>query len=428
VQQRRPSPKFLTGDLGILELDAGRYVPTCGGVVPRRVQEHIEAEGGLGGTTVLAWFGGPPYGYTAAVVKACVAGLLRAGKLRIQPDGGAEITAVRDAGVKDLFDKDRSFRRASYFPAEDDDIGFQARARICVFFEKQLDHRMDREDHAIADAVSRLFPAQARRLRDVFGCIDQLPGRPKPPAALAELQDVLEAAVAKSRHTKPTVQLLKRKLDGLRDGIQKLNIYDAELTQPAIQAVRRLATGRDHQLAQLRALGPLEAEVATAGEQITAQLQTERPWRDITAVDPDLECVCAAYRAERGRLLRWQEAQAEQARGRVKARDGFATLTADNSHKVQKPINREQTDTTIEAMAPALVELRDPFLVRLQRAEAEANAILDELLSDKKLIVTVNLGLRGREVTNAAEVEALVNEVRERLLEKVVNGARVRLV
>ena len=41
-----PSPKFLTGELGILELDSGRYVASCGGVVPRRIQEHIESEGG----------------------------------------------------------------------------------------------------------------------------------------------------------------------------------------------------------------------------------------------------------------------------------------------------------------------------------------------------------------------------------------------
>ena len=72
---QNPKPKFMTGDLGILELDSGRYVPTGSGVVPRRVQEHIEAEGGLGGTTLLAYFGAAPYGYTANVVKACVAGV-----------------------------------------------------------------------------------------------------------------------------------------------------------------------------------------------------------------------------------------------------------------------------------------------------------------------------------------------------------------
>ena len=44
-----PSPKFLTGELGILDLDAGRYVSSCSGVVPVRVQEHIKKEVGLSG-------------------------------------------------------------------------------------------------------------------------------------------------------------------------------------------------------------------------------------------------------------------------------------------------------------------------------------------------------------------------------------------
>ena len=423
-----PSPKFLVGQLGILGEDSGRYVPECSGVVPRRVQEHIEAEGGLGGTSLLAWFGGPPYGYPAPVVKACVAGLLRAGKLRVQPDGGVEITAVRDAGVRDLFEKDRSFRRASYFPAGDDDIGFQARARICKFFQKRLDHRMDREDNAIADAVSRLFPTQARRLREVMGRLGQLPGRPAPPEALARLQEVLETAVARSRQTLPTVKLVKNRLDTLNDGIQLLNLYDGELTPDAIQAVRRAADVRDHQLAQLAELGPLDTEVADARDRVQVQLSGERPWREITCLDADLELAAEAYVTQRGALLQWQEEQADLARGRVKAREGFSTLSADHSHKVLRPIKLAGTETSAQAVAPPLGALKDPFLLRLKRAEDEANEILDDLLSDKKLIVKVNLRLRNRELKTEDDVEALVSEVRERLLAQVRAGKRVRLV
>ena len=111
-----PSPKFLPARPGILELDSGRYVAACSGVVPRRVLEHLLSEGGVSGSALLTHFGGPPYGYIPNVVKACVAGLLRGGKIRIQAEGGGEITAVRDAGVRDLFDKDRDFKRASFFP------------------------------------------------------------------------------------------------------------------------------------------------------------------------------------------------------------------------------------------------------------------------------------------------------------------------
>src|SRR5690606_3008361 len=191
-----PSPKFLGDELGILELDSGRYTPVCGGTVPRGVLEFIAAENGVSGTALIAHFGGPPYGYTTGVVKACVAGLLRASKLRIVPEGGAEITAVRDAGVQDLFGKDRDFRRADFFVAGEDSVGPQIRAKICKFFETHLGHVMDREDHAIADAVSKLFPGQAKQLRDVESRIRRLPGGGSIPDVLVRLESALEKCVS----------------------------------------------------------------------------------------------------------------------------------------------------------------------------------------------------------------------------------------
>src|SRR5690606_37968469 len=130
--------------------------------------EKIKNDDGVGGSLLLAHFGAPPYGYTDTVIKACVAGLLRSGKIRIQPEGVAEITAIRDAGVRDVFDKDRTFKRSVIVPGGDDDIGVIARNRICRMFEERLDLRLERDPSAIADAVSQHFPPQAERLRSVF--------------------------------------------------------------------------------------------------------------------------------------------------------------------------------------------------------------------------------------------------------------------
>ena len=168
--------KFLDGDLGLLELDGGRYTPTGAGVVPRRVHEAIVSLEGASGAALLQLFGGPPYGYTVNVVKACVAALLRGGRLRIQHEGSAEITAVRDAGVRDLFESDRLFRRATILPAGDDDVGAQGRARIARFLEHLTSQRLEREDPVIADAVAATFPRLAERLRTVTRRLDQLPG------------------------------------------------------------------------------------------------------------------------------------------------------------------------------------------------------------------------------------------------------------
>ncbi len=425
-----PSPKFLTGALGILELDAGRYAPTCGGVVPRRVLEFIEAEDGVSGTGLLAHFSGPPYGYTAGVIKACVAGLLRGGRLRIQPEGGNEITAIRDAGVRELVEKDRTFRRANLFPAGEDDIGRQARARICRFFKNQLGYRMDREDHAIADGVALLFPTQVDRLRGVRDRLRRLPGDIPVPDALLKLDAVLEQCVRASRQTRPTVRLVKKHLDALRDGVQTLGITDAELTDDALTAVIRADMVRWQQAAQLDATDKLGAEGAAALDRIGGHLATACPWRDISTLSADLDTVRSTYTAERRRLLEWQESEAGAARKIVKRRPDYSLLTGAESHHVLRPLTLAISDTSADAVNPRLIELVDPFMVRLNRAVGEANDLLDEIIEKKNRVsvAKVRTNLRNREVTSAVELEALLGELRARVLEHIDRGERVRLL
>lgn len=425
-----PSPKFLMGELGILELDAGRYVPACGGVVPLRVKEHIKAEGGLSGTSLLARFGGPPNGYTPELVKACVAGLLRAGKLRVVPEAGSEITAVRDAGVRELFEKDKAFKRASFFLAEEDDVGPQARARICKFFEEHLKHPLDREDHAIADAVAQHFPALAQKLRTVELALAELPGQHATPSQLVKLQGALEACIRTCRQTRPTVQLVKRHLDTLRDGVQFLLRTDAELTEAAIAEVRRAQAVLDYQARQLAELGVSATNVEAAATRVAVHLASERPWREVSALEDDLQEILRAYTTERQRLLQRQEEAAEAARARVKLRSGFSTLTADQNHRVLRPLGTVLTATDVDAVAPSLSALKGPFDAAVVAAEEEANEVLDDIIAaqDEKLVVKVDLQLKNRELRTEAEVEAVVEEIRARLLERVKAGARVRLV
>lgn len=127
-----PSHKFMGSGLGILELDAGKYMPTCSGEVPCRISQYIQDQNGISGSVLLAYFGGPPYGYPADVVKACLVGLLRAGKIQIRPEAGSEITSVRDPGVKDMFTKDREIKRADILPPSTiDDVSPRDRIAIC---------------------------------------------------------------------------------------------------------------------------------------------------------------------------------------------------------------------------------------------------------------------------------------------------------
>jgi hypothetical protein len=420
-----PSTKFLEGGLGILSMDAGRYVATCAGAEPSRLLQFVEAAG-ASGATLLAKFGKPPYGYPTDVVRACLAGLLRAGKIRIRPEQGPEITSFRDPGTRDLFRRERDLRRADFFPAKDTAVTARDRIAICSFFKKHLDVDLERENEAIADAVDQQFPGQRERLRELEALFDRLPGRPPLPPALQKLGKALEDC-RRSRQIEVIVLAVKKNLDALADGLEQLTLFQSELTEQTIQAVREASRVQDTELAQLQqaeSLAGLEADAAA----LTQHLRAERSWREVGSLAPVLERLRERYVEARRALLNQQNAAVEAARGRVKTRPGFERLDADQVHRVLRPFAEALTDTTEKAIAPSLSELRDRFPARLARAEEEAHDRLDELLEEiKDPVVKVEAHVRGREVASREQLRALFAELEERIGPHLDQGKRVRI-
>lgn len=419
-----PSSKFL--DLGILSLDAGRCVPTCAGPVPARVLQHIETEKGTSGASLLQRFGRPPYGYGPDVVKACLVGLLRASKIRIRPEAGHEITSLKDPGAQDLFRHDRELRRADIFPATDALVTARDRVAICGFFKKYLDLDLDRENDAIADAVYERFPAYAARLREVEALLRQIPAAPELPAALQRLGKALEEC-RRSRHVEEIVAAVKRHLDALRDGFEQLLIYQTDLSEAAIQAVREAAQVQDHQLAQMEAAG-----AAFSGQDAAAlreHLRRERPWRDIGALTPAVARLRAAYTEARRATLGQQARQADDERERIKILPGFERLDATEAHHVLRPLAEALWNTTADALAPPLLDLRDRFPERLARAVEEAEERLDQAQPrDVHPVVKVKLPVHGREIQTREQLKAVLKEVEERILPYLDGKTRVRVL
>ena len=426
------STKFLPEGLGILELDTGRYVPACSGEIPRRVLQTIEDDPGLEGSELLKTLGSAPYGYAPGVVKACVAGLLRDGKIAIQPETGPEITARRDAGVQDLFDKDRSFRKARFNKGGDGGTSRQDRARICKLFDELLKRDLDREEDLIADAVMELFPDLAKRLRDVQTRLSRLPGDFQEPVALSKLQTALEQCLRNLRLTRPTVQAVLRHLDALRDGLTTLQVLEAEVNDATVTALREAHTVVTRMASQLEGLGLQATNVEAAATRVRDKLESQEPWRGLADLDGDLEEIRVAYRSERRQLLLEQEQRLEASRQKVRGCSGYSTLGADPSHAVLKPFAACVINTDEQAIAPSLVDLKDPFVARLQRAEKEAVETLDRLLvvsgKETQLTQQVDLGLHNRELNSEEDVRALAREIESRLLPLVQQGGRVRIL
>ncbi len=423
------SHKFMENELGILSMDAGKYVPTCNGEIPTRIQQAVEQTNGLAGNVLFAQFGGAPYGYPLDMVRACLLGLLRGNKIRIRTETNQVVTSYRDSGVEDLFKKDRDLRRAEILPATESDITARDRIAICNFFKDSLNVDLDRENESIADAIFSYFPNKAKDLRELENKYNQLPNRPQLPPSLEKLQTAL-IDCCKSRQIEDTVKAVKKYLDTLRDGLQKLGIDNSELTSEAIALVKAAYDVYTHRVDQLRGIGRLEG-LDEAASAIFEHLQTERPWRDIAALRSHVEAIATRYREVRRELLDNQYQQVEAITAKVKARKGFARLNEKNSDYVTRPIRQAAIDTTEEALYPTLAELRDSVARQLEQAEVEANALLDILISEdtKEQVLTVEVisDLRNRELSTPEEVNALVNTLRDRLLEQLKNKKNVRI-
>jgi hypothetical protein len=424
-----PSTKFMENGLGILSLDAGRYVASCSGVYPTRISHEIEQNGGLSGQALVATFVSPPYGYAPDLVKACCAGLLRGKRVRIRPDQGDEITSHQDPGVRDLFTRDRDFRRAEFFPAAEGEVSARDRVAIRKALQTYLQIDIEPEDELIADTAFAHFPGYRERLREIERRFLSLPGRPELPATLQRFGRALEDC-CRSRLVQKTVAEVKRNLDALRDGWEQLGAISADLSQEAIDTLNAVARSRDHELSQLRqieALGGLEDD----GSLITTHLEAERPWKDAAQLQPAIKRVRERYVEVRRNQLNKQNTEAEAARSRVKTRPGFAQLDPDQAHHVLRPITEAQVDTTAEAISPTLAEVRDRFTSRIRQAEDAANDLLDEELakrSEDRPVVKIESRLRGREIESREQLKTVVAELEERIGPLLDQGHRVRIV
>lgn len=425
-----PSSKFMSEGLGILELDAGKYSPTCSGQVPTRIEQYVIDQNGIAGNVLLTHFGSPPFGYSVDVVKACLAGLLRAKKIRIRPESGKEITSIQDPDVENLFTRDRDIRRSDILPRGEGGLTARDKVAICQFFKDTLGVDLDREEETIADAAFDYLPPQIRRLQELEQRYNRLPNRPDLPPKLAKLRQAVEGSL-RSRQIEDTVLAVKKHLDTLRDGLQELGMSLTDLSDEAVIAVGRAVNLRDRQMAQLRQIGQT-AEVEAAMTAVEEQLALDRPWREIGSLAAHLGAIEHHYKTVRLGLIERQEQQAETIRQRLKQRQGFFKLSEDKADLVLSPVRRAAYDTTQDVFSPSLLELRDSVVLRLQDAEQEANLTLDSALSSvsDEQVFQLPLNLNGREIRTPEEVKALVNQLEERLLSQLEGKSNicVRLV
>jgi DNA-binding transcriptional ArsR family regulator len=382
----------------------------------------------VAGGTLLQRFSDPPYGYSSSVVKACVAGLLLAGKLRVRVANQPELTSVSDAGARDFFEKDRTFRQADIFPAGEQRIKPQDRAKIRELFATVFQIAIEPENEAIADAVGTAVTAALGDLRDVQRALSELPGQPEAPAAVEKLQRVFEDCV-RDRQVEPRVLAVRKHLDALREGVGLLRTIKSELTRDAIDAVKRAQAVVDKHYAQLLEAGAVSEDVKAAQLAVAEQLASAYPWRDVAGIERHVDAIREAYRALRARSIAQRGKLLEEAFERAKGMPGFDKLDDHDRNLVLRVLGDVVPDTTDEEVLPPLSQLVDGLRGRLNEALEHARERLSELRAKKtgKVVVTVSIRARDVEIASAADVDDLLERIRERLMEQIKKGQTVRL-
>jgi hypothetical protein len=430
-----PSPKFLSGALGLLsrEVDGGGYTPTCGGAIPTGILAEIEHEQGMSGDALLGHFTSAPYGYTSNLIKAVTAAMIRGEHITITNEAGHSLTTVIDAGVKELFNQDRAFRASTIFPNDGIvDVTLIDKTAIRRFFSQNVGVKVSREAHAIADAVAVHFPQLSTDLDLVANHITGLPTNTTIPKTLSLYKEALVRCNKSCRQTTELLKILKFNLDSLRDGHDLQKRITAELTLDARRTIGNAANVLNNQLSQLEAEGPLPTNLVPAKLAITEQLTRPEPWQQIISVSDDTQQILDAYKEIRQAKLNEQERLCTEARQTIKRRPGFSKLTGEQSNHVLSPILQAKDDTSADAIAPSLTALTDTFRARLQRKIDEANTRLDDILGESTPVLRCDLSttLQNREISSESEVDKLVEEIRTRListLNQASGEGRVRI-
>ncbi len=420
------SALLLRGGLGILAQDGGRYTAPCDGAAPQAVLRFIQDQQRTTGADLLQRFTGPPWGYTAELLRAALLGLLRAGQIVALLESGARATSTLDPGVEDLLVRSKGFPRATFSPATEGAIDPRQRKALAIFFKKTFQTEPQLENEALADAVFQHVPDLRRRLNALRDQTRDLPVNLPP--ALDRLQTALDHAAA-SRQIEPTVRAAIQVLNDLQDGIEALQSLDAALTPEVgqrLQTARQLTNIHAPQLTEIDAHHPVQDSI----DALHDILQSPEPWTRADELLAHNEAITIHYQTQRDDLVKDHFRDLERALAKLPQHEGYARLNPSQVSTLKLKVERAAFDTTNNQLHPSLLTLRDAGPPRLQAALEEALKTLDaSLLPAGAQIVHVSLQhlLPAQPLRTRDDIEDLLTDLRRHLMEQLQPHVHLRL-
>ncbi|MGK5091070.1 BREX system P-loop protein BrxC [Deltaproteobacteria bacterium TL4] len=425
-----PNPKYLdNGYLGLISMDAGKVSFTVHGAIPTRIKDYLEENHSTTGEALCRHFGKPPWGYPKSVLRASLIALLRAEWIVLQDAAGTRMTSYKDPGAKEVLLQESQFNKCEIFQNQQPEITARMKVACASFFEKNLKKSVARENDPLADAVFQYFNPLLKQVDDLKTRLKNLSF--SVPSRLGELAEALREC-CRDRKVLPTVKTLHKNLEVLKEGVSLLHEIEQELTPEVVSTLQHFQRILTNEAEQLKAINALSA-VQKAEETLKQQLSGETPWRGCSEVLPAAEEIEKYYREKREHLLRIQEDCHQQLLDKLKQHPDFSRLTSKQIPEVTRTLFTAVQTSSPEATWPTLIMLKDAPN-KLADAEAKAYDLMEEFLIEESLdekapVEKISLNfIKNRMVETESDLDNLLSELKERCIQELKKGKRIRII
>ncbi len=419
--------------LGLVAPEGSKYVINLSAPIIKEVRSHLESEHSYGnkvtGRTMEAHFGGIGYGWEQEMLWLVLATLLRAGSIEVTYQGRRYRDHL-DPQVRVPFSGTNAFRSASFAPRKAPDL--RTLVDAAKSFENLTGDEVDVEESAMAQALQRWARDEMTQLLPVEAAVraNRIPLAP----VLGEYHTSLDTIL-----TSPSddcVNMLAGEGKSLNELRARVVLIRKATSDKGLAHLRRMRTVGEQIWPLLHAEGQ-DGELADAAKRILGIVESGDYYKESLDTDKALKALETAYAQLYTERHKTRQQAFMQAIDDVKGQPNSTLLTPEMQDMLLKPLadraghdlDLPQGAIACKVCAASLSEMASDISA-VDRLRSDALFRLQKLTEPEQKVAQVRIsdiaGV-GRSLSTEADVSALIEQLRGRLLELLATGAKIIL-
>ncbi|HOF49493.1 MAG TPA: BREX system P-loop protein BrxC [Verrucomicrobiota bacterium] len=416
---------------------SGRFVPNLGSDLCREILEYLRREHGYGnrvtGKTLESHFSGLNYGWERESIRLGLAILFRGGSVEVTHQG-RKYRNYTEPASRPPFVNNPAFRAASFSPREALDLKVLANA--ARMYEEITGKDVDIEEGAIAVAFKQVAAADREKLLPLSARLSalRLPGADLVKQQLDRVEGIAEMP------PDDCVKTLASEGKAYQENRKKTGLLEKAATNENIQAIERAQRVLNEQWPVLADRQP-DDDATKAAKDLRELLKSEDALAQIEAIGQNAEVIAAGYRTLYQKAFENRKSAYTEARDQIKGRPEW--LEVDNDTDIT-PEQKAMLLQPLSARADAELDLPSGATVcrktgaTLGQLETDIDAvegiargvlkrILDLIAPEEKIERVVIGRLYPGRITNQAELDQFINDLKDRLSKILAQGGTIIL-